>query len=47
VVGGEVVGGVVVDGGTVVGGTVVVVGHELAVPGTMQGWTSKTANLGA
>lgn len=43
--GGAVVGNVV--GGTVVGGIVVVVGQVVDVPGTMHGWTSKTANLGA
>ena len=47
VVGGTVVAGGTVVGGTVVGGTVVVVGQAVEVPGTMHGWTSKTANLGA
>lgn len=46
VVGGAVVGGTVL-GGTVVDGIVVVVGQAVDVPGTMHGWTSKTANLGA
>jgi hypothetical protein len=36
---------VVVVVGTVV--VVVVVGQDTAVPGILQGWTSKTANRGA
>jgi hypothetical protein len=51
VLGGAVAGGAVVtgtvDGGTVVGGIVVVVGQAVEVPGTMHGWTSKTAKRGA
>jgi hypothetical protein len=47
-VGGGVVAGVVVAGGSVVvGGRLVVVGQAVDVPGTMHGWTSKTAKRGA